>query len=40
MDSDLMLPLLAGGLLILVIVAGTVAVLLRSSDTPESSNKN
>ena len=35
MDADLTLPLLGGGLLILVIVAGTVAVLLKPSDTPE-----
>jgi hypothetical protein len=35
MDSDLTLPLLGGGLLILMIVAGTVVVLLRPSDTPD-----
>ena len=33
MDPDLMMPLVGGGLLILVIVAGTVVVLLRPSDT-------
>ncbi|GCE65538.1 hypothetical protein OMCYN_01479 [cyanobiont of Ornithocercus magnificus] len=39
MDSDLTLPLLGGGLLVLVIVAGTLAVLLRPSDTPEPPSK-
>ena len=33
MDPDLTMPLVGGGLLILVIVAGTVVVLLRPSDT-------
>lgn len=33
MTTDLTLPLLGGGLLILVIVAGTVLVLFRPSDT-------
>ena len=35
MESDLLLPLIAGGVLILVIVAGTVVILLKPSDTPE-----
>ena len=33
MDPDLTMPLVGGGLLILVIVVGTVVVLLRPSDT-------
>ena len=33
MDSDLLLPLVAGGFLILLIVAGTVFIVLRPSDT-------
>jgi hypothetical protein len=36
MDSDLLLPLIAGGILILVIVAGTIIIILRPSDTPEA----
>ena len=35
MDGDLLLPLIAGGVLILVIVAGTVVIVLRPSDTPD-----
>ena len=35
MDSELLLPLIAGGILILVIVAGTVVIVLRPSDTPD-----
>lgn len=34
MDTDVLLPLVAGAGLILLIVAGTVAVFLRPSDTP------
>ena len=36
MDSDLLLPLIAGGILILGIVAGTLIIILRPSDTPEA----
>jgi len=35
MDPDLTLPLLGGALLILVIVAGSIVVLMRPSDTPK-----
>lgn len=34
MDSEVVLPLAAGAGLILLIVAGTVAMVLRPSDTP------
>jgi hypothetical protein len=35
MDTNVVLPLAAGAALILLIVAGTVAVFLRPSDTPQ-----
>ena len=34
MDTDLLLPLIGGGVLILLIVGGTIVIVLRPSDTP------
>lgn len=35
MDSEVVLPLAAGAVLILVILVGSVVVVLRPSDTPD-----
>ncbi|AII45655.1 hypothetical protein KR49_04175 [Synechococcus sp. KORDI-49] len=35
MDTDLLLPLIGGGVLILLIVGGTIVIVLRPSDTPQ-----
>jgi hypothetical protein len=35
MDADLLLPLIGGGVLILLIVGGTIVIVLRPSDTPQ-----
>lgn len=35
MDAEIALPVVAGAVLILLIVAGTVAMVLRPSDNPE-----
>ena len=35
MDSDLLLPLIGGGVLILLIIGGTIVIVLKPSDTPQ-----
>ena len=35
MDTDLLLPLIGGGVLILLIVGGTIVIVLRPSDIPQ-----
>ena len=35
MDTDLLLPLIGGGVLILLIVGGTIVIVLRPSDNPQ-----
>ena len=35
MDSDVVLPIIAGLVLIMLVLAGSVVVLLRPSDTPD-----
>jgi len=35
MDTDLLLPLIGGGVLILLIVGGTIVIVLKPSDTPQ-----
>jgi|TARA_B100001939_G_scaffold195137_1_gene167858 hypothetical protein len=35
MDTDLLLPLIGGGVLILLIIGGTIVIVLKPSDTPQ-----
>jgi hypothetical protein len=35
METDLLLPLIGGGVLILLIIGGTIVIVLKPSDTPQ-----